>query len=80
MTKEELMLIATALTYSKQNAIRDAAFYEAMDEKPALIAYLREELIPHLNEAIEIVTKHYRTSDKKIIPSIRNTDFNIQSE
>jgi hypothetical protein len=76
MKKEELLVIADALEMSIQKAKLDAR----LCEMPATIFYLRSCLIPKLEEAYKIVSKHYHaeeiTSDKKIIPSIRNINFN----
>lgn len=55
MTKEQLELIADALQSSKDNAEKEANLLEAKMERPAMVTYLRDELIPKLDEAYKIV-------------------------
>ena len=61
MTKEQLELIADALQSSKDNAEKESNLFEAKMERPAMITYLRNELIPKLDEAYKIVRiKYYK--------------------
>jgi len=61
MTKEQLELIADALQNSKDNAEKEANLFEIKAERPALVKYLRSELIPKLEEAYKIVRSKYYT-------------------
>ena len=62
MTKEQLELIADALQSSKDNAEKEAKLFEAKMERPAMVTYLRNELIPKLDEAYKIVRIKYYTA------------------
>ena len=62
MTKEELELIANALQSSKENFEREADLFDKKQERPAMVAYLRNELIPKLDEAYKIVKIKYYTA------------------
>jgi len=66
MTREQLELIADALQSSKDNAEKEANLFEVKAERPALVTYLRSELIPKLDEAYKIVrAKYYAANDDK---------------
>jgi hypothetical protein len=61
MTKEQLVFIADALQSSKDNAEKEANLFEIKAERPALVKYLRSELIPKLDEAYKIIKINYDT-------------------
>ena len=63
MTKKQLELIVDALHSSKDNAEKEANLFEIKAERPALIKYLRSELIPKLDEAYKIVRAEYYTAN-----------------
>ena len=63
MTKKQLELIADALQSSKDNAEKEANLFEIKAERPALIKYLQNELIPKLDEAYKIVRAEYYTAN-----------------
>lgn len=62
MTKEQLEFIADALKSSKENAEKEAKLFEVKMERPAMVEYLRNELIPKLDEAYKIVRVKYYTT------------------
>jgi len=62
MTKEQLELIADALQSSKDNFEKEANLFEAKMERPAMVTYLRNELIPKLDKAYKIVRIKYYTA------------------
>jgi hypothetical protein len=63
LTKKQLELIVDALHSSKDNAEKEANLFEIKAERPALIKYLRSELIPKLDEAYKIVRAEYYTAN-----------------
>lgn len=62
MTKEQLELIADALQSSKDNSEKEANLFEEKMERPAMVRYLRKELIPKLDKAYKIVRIKYYTA------------------
>jgi hypothetical protein len=55
MNKKELEIIASALQNSKDILEKEAKLYEAKMERPDAVKYIRENLIPEIDEAYKIV-------------------------
>lgn len=55
MNKKELEIIASALQNSKDIIEKEAKLYEAKMERPDAVKYIRENLIPEIDEAYKIV-------------------------
>jgi hypothetical protein len=55
MNKKELEIIASALQNSKDILEKEAKLYEAKMERPDALKYIRENLIPEIDEAYKIV-------------------------
>ena len=62
MNKKELEIIASALQHSKDNLDAEANLLEKKMERPNTVKYLREELIPEIDEAYKIVRIKYYTA------------------
>ena len=61
MTPEESAKIAITLQTCKENFEREKNLWESKTERPELVKYLRDTLIPQIDESYKIVTKkiHY---------------------
>jgi hypothetical protein len=59
MNKKELEIIASALQNSKDILEKEAKLYEAKMERPDAVKYIRENLIPEIDEAYKIVSINF---------------------
>jgi hypothetical protein len=55
MNKKDLEVIASALQNSKDILEKEANLYEKKTERPNAVRYIRENLIPEIDEAYKIV-------------------------
>lgn len=62
MTKEQLEIIADALQSSIDNARKESDLFELNTERPAMVEYLRKELIPKLEKSYKILLIKYYTA------------------
>ena len=74
MNKKELEIIASALQNSKDILEKEANLYEKKTERPDAVKYIRENLIPEIDEAYKIVQE----CETMLVLSLCNDNRTIQ--
>lgn len=59
MKKEELEKIASALQHSKDILEKEVVLFEQNGTRPGTVKYLKEELIPEIEEASKLIRIQY---------------------